>query len=644
MEIQEDEKQIEPVINSINENNINNSENNNNISKNNISIYLDTEIIPIIDQLIEIGYNKIYSKRLVAFYHPRNIEEALNYFLKEGGIIQHFYIEDKESLEGKICFLCGEKKEIHLGNIPENYNNNLIMDNDNDIKSNSLIINDLNNNYNKDDNNLNKELISNKNNSINNFTFKKEECPICSNLFIPCSENKLEKCGHSFCHDCWYNFLSIKIKENKLTFIKCLNYECQEKLSDEFIINLLNSNQTLIEKYKKYKLELEIINDPNKKFCPYPNCNSYAVLQNIKNKYVKCLNNHKFCFLCLEKPHGKVSCNEKLDKSIINYSKNNFIKKCPHCGIITEKSEGCNHITCSKCSYQWCWLCNEKYNTEHFRQGKCKGYQFFRPKNEKDIELAFQGKIVLNESQRQHDLENENERPINRFRPRNIRYYREDFDDFEPRFRRHNDFPQIHRRYRCFCIRKILKLFLSFFIYLTLGHVILPFKGFLNKLFENINHQHGVCGFIYKLEIITIYFLITLINIFPQIIINFCMFIFYCRDGFCSFMEKFNSIMCGDIYNYSDDFILFFYIFIYFFEAEIFLKLYYFFAHKKSHLKRRIFLISYFFIGFFHIITYFPYYILFGIINIILKLLSKGNIQDDLEDLIKANLIEFNDN
>ena len=109
MEIQEDEKQIEPVINSINENNIINSENNNNTT--NISIYLDKENIPIIEQLVEIGYNKIYSKRLVAFYHPHNIDEALNYFLKEGGIIQHFYIEDKDSLENKICFLCGEKKE-----------------------------------------------------------------------------------------------------------------------------------------------------------------------------------------------------------------------------------------------------------------------------------------------------------------------------------------------------------------------------------------------------------------------------------------------------------------------------------------------------------------------------------------------------
>ena len=30
--------------------------------------------------------------------------------------------------------------------------------------------------------------------------------------------------------------------------------------------------------------------------------------------------------------------------SLVDFSKNHFIKKCPNCSIITEKIEGCNHI------------------------------------------------------------------------------------------------------------------------------------------------------------------------------------------------------------------------------------------------------------------------------------------------------------
>ena len=196
---------------------------------------------------------------------------------------------------------------------------------------------------------------------------EKKECEICNEIFQVNEFNKLEKCGHSFCSSCWYDALSVSIK--------CLNYNCPEKLSDSFIINILKDDNDLLKIYKKYKLELEIIENPNKKLCPYPNCDSYLELKDIHNKDVSCLNNHMFCFLCLKKPHGNLPCNEKdLDKSVREYAKNNFVKKCPKCNIIIEKNKGCNHITCTKCGYQWCWLCNEEYNENHFNEGKCKGF------------------------------------------------------------------------------------------------------------------------------------------------------------------------------------------------------------------------------------------------------------------------------
>ena len=155
---------------------------------------------------------------------------------------------------------------------------------------------------------------------------------------------------------------------------------------------------------------MEVIENPNKKLCPYQNCDSYLELKNIHEKDVSCLNNHTFCFLCLKKPHGNLPCNENdLDKSIMEFAKNNFVKKCPKCNIIIEKNKGCNHITCTQCGYQWCWLCNEEYNENHFNEGKCKGFQFYQPKNDYDIKLVMEGKInasELSNSQRQFDFGN----------------------------------------------------------------------------------------------------------------------------------------------------------------------------------------------------------------------------------------------
>ena len=241
--------------------------------------------------------------------------------------------------------------------------------------------------------------------------FKKIECEVCNEMFFVNRNNKVEKCGHAFCSNCWYDFLSIKIKENNLPSIKCLKYNCKEKLNEQFIIRLLKSNKDLIMKYKRYKLELEIINDPNKKLCPYPNCDSYLELKQIRNKDVKCKNRHTFCFECLKKPHGKLPCNANWDKSMKEYAMNNFVKKCPKCSIITEKNNGCNHIICTKCEYQWCWLCNQEYNANHFLGGKCKGFQFFQPKNEYEIKLMMEGKInydELSENQRQYIINDVN--------------------------------------------------------------------------------------------------------------------------------------------------------------------------------------------------------------------------------------------
>ena len=352
---------------------------------------------PIIIQLIEFGINPIFCKRIFLFYHPTNIDDALDYLSYKNGQIQHNFVQNRNNLENGLCYLCGESRNIHINNnlsvnISKNSNEENIsssISNENEIKNS---IHDISI----------KIGSQNTHNSIS--THQEIECPTCLESYHPNENNTIKKCGHSFCNDCWYNFLSIKIQENKLTSIKCLDYKCQEKPNENFIINLLNSDNNLIKKYKRFKLNLEIINDPNKKLCPYPNCDSYLELKNIANKDVKCLNNHNYCFLCLNEPHGKLPCNSKMKDSLAEYAKNNFLKKCPNCNIITEKNSGCNHITCTKCNYQWCWLCNGKYSNDHFTQGKCKGYQFFQPKDEYDIKLAFEGKIQLEDSQIQESL------------------------------------------------------------------------------------------------------------------------------------------------------------------------------------------------------------------------------------------------
>ena len=365
-------------------------ENQNNVSNNNELMNLSTYSInnnPIVSDLVKLGYNYLYSKRLVSYFHPNNLDTALDYLFEINGKIQHNFINNFSNPE---CFICGKLLKDHINN--ENQDSNILIDNNNENNISKPI-------------NAEKNLIELENINLNEEE-EKEICKICDQLYIKNNQTTLQNCYHSFCKNCWYNFLSVKINGNKLTQIKCLEYECQEKLPFEFIMNIIKDNKELIEKYKNYKFKLDILNDPNKKFCPYPGCDSYGEIKDEKEKDVKCKNGHSFCFICCQKSHGKIQCNEKIDENLEEYAKLKFIKKCPKCGTWTEKEQGCNHITCAECNHQWCWLCNGDYFVDHYNKGKCKGFQFFKPKDDYEIQLAFEGKIQIKSEERQIEYEN----------------------------------------------------------------------------------------------------------------------------------------------------------------------------------------------------------------------------------------------
>ena len=518
---------------------------NNEIRNSNLS---SEETNPIVIQLCEFGYDSVYSRRVFYYLHPEDLEEALNYMAIENGVIQHRFVHNR-STSNNICYLCGENQDIHLKelNISINVNENSLEEsktdqkennvtNSNQIQSNDIINNNIYNLDNYSEKYLSSSTIKYKENSANeknsnnnntfssceslNISFKKEkekpkmsksininqdlksnkekkECEVCNEMFVVNKKNKVEKCGHAFCSNCWYDFLSIKIKENKLPSIKCLNYNCKEKLNDKFIINLLNSDIDLIKKYKRYKLELEIIKDPNKKLCPYPNCDSYLELKQIRNKDVTCKNNHTFCFECLKKPHGKLPCNENLDKSMEEYAINNFVKKCPKCSIITEKNNGCNHITCTKCGYQWCWLCNQEYNVNHFLGGKCKGFQYFQPKSEYEIKLMMEGKINYDElsgSQRQFDHN----------------FILDPFDADIPHFRRPNE-EGIYNSIKC--TKKAIRIF----IFLIFGNCYF--------FFEEIENLEIIDNEFFLIYILIMYIILSLSLLFQMIFLNILSFL-----------------------------------------------------------------------------------------------------------------------
>lgn len=146
------------------------------------------------------------------------------------------------------------------------------------------------------------------------------------------------------------------------------------------IINLITETdikQNYLSKLNKFRNENEILDDKNLKFCPIPDCRGHASLKDKKpGNILTCNNNHDFCLKCLNPAHPKKDCEAVLEEYFKKWRTGKIIKKCPSCRFWTEKNEGCNHMTCRGCQFQWCWLCSAKYTDIHYNIGFCSNLQF----------------------------------------------------------------------------------------------------------------------------------------------------------------------------------------------------------------------------------------------------------------------------
>ena len=369
-----------------------------------------------IKTLEEMGYERKMINKVYILLQPASIERAVDYMSEINGIYQHDFFENHNKGKDKnICFICQRPRKCHLDYIPEEFlieNNNINVNNNqnNNNENNFLIDIEENRNNNSRDSfsfdfreeedkfipSLKKNSIDNKN-KVNN-----KECSICFDEMEDdeIKSNALE-CGHVCCTQCWTNYFKTLITDAKVEQIKCIDHECKEEVPEEFLFKFIQNDKKLTGKYEKFKKRALIINDPNKKQCPKPDCESYLE-KSKKTNYVKCKNGHQFCFECLRPPHGSSSCDQLLEKDFLKWKKNRVVKKCPRCHIFTEKNEGCNHMTCTSCKYQWCWLCLGHYSYGHYASGACSGHQFTKANNLKEAKKGIKSVYYARHVQKQN--------------------------------------------------------------------------------------------------------------------------------------------------------------------------------------------------------------------------------------------------
>uniref|UniRef100_A0A8C4KLS0 E3 ubiquitin-protein ligase RNF217 n=1 Tax=Dromaius novaehollandiae TaxID=8790 RepID=A0A8C4KLS0_DRONO len=196
-----------------------------------------------------------------------------------------------------------------------------------------------------------------------------------------CLEEKpikpLSCCKKAVCEECLKRYLSSQVQLGQAD-IKCPITECSEHLDETTV--LYNLPHDDIIKYK-YFLELSRIDSSTK---PCPQCKHFTTFQRrshiptpakLENKYkIQCPScQFVWCFKCHSPWHEGVNCKEykKGDKLLrhwaneIEHGQRNA-QKCPKCKIHIQRTEGCDHMTCSQCNTNFCYRCGERYRQLRF--------------------------------------------------------------------------------------------------------------------------------------------------------------------------------------------------------------------------------------------------------------------------------------
>jgi len=210
------------------------------------------------------------------------------------------------------------------------------------------------------------------------YTGPGELCMVCFDK-KPFDQFYGASCGHNYCKSCLETHYKIKTKDGDVLKVSCIDPKCDRMIEEDEILSFL-VDEELRAKFKRFRENKLAMLNPNVRFCCKPNCDGTMVGSQLKRKLTCPLCGTAVCFNCNQPWHGLfVGCNQNVDIGYAKWALNKDVNKCPKCRMAIEKIDGCNHMTCSSCSYEFCWICKGPYNDHHFEWWNifgCPGAQY----------------------------------------------------------------------------------------------------------------------------------------------------------------------------------------------------------------------------------------------------------------------------
>ncbi|KAK2910492.1 ankyrin repeat and IBR domain-containing protein 1-like isoform X2 [Channa argus] len=250
-------------------------------------------------------------------------------------------------------------------------------------------------------------------------------CGICMSSISVFEEPVDMSCGHEFCRACWEGFLNLKIQEGEAHNIFCPAFDCYQLVPVEVIESVVS--REMDRRYLQFDIKAFVENNPAIRWCPMAGCERAVRLNTqgpgnstsdplgfplLRAPAVDCGKGHLFCWECRGEAHEPCDCetwkmwlqkvNEMRPEELAGVSEAyedaaNCLwlltnsKPCANCKSPIQKNEGCNHMQCAKCKYDFCWICLEEWKKHSSSTGgyyRCTRYEVIQQVEEQSKEMT----------------------------------------------------------------------------------------------------------------------------------------------------------------------------------------------------------------------------------------------------------------
>ena len=192
-----------------------------------------------------------------------------------------------------------------------------------------------------------------------------EHCPVC--LEPPMTPVSLN-CGHRWCEACLVAYLNAA-SDTRSFPIKCLGNQGK----CDALVPIMKARMVLppadFDALALAAFHAYVQSNPDEyHYCPTPDC-PQAYPTGPRNSSVSCPSClARICPSCHVEYHEGVTCADREDggdRLFQEWMRTHGVKKCPGCHAPIERSEGCNHMTCTRCHTHTCWVCLDTFPEGH---------------------------------------------------------------------------------------------------------------------------------------------------------------------------------------------------------------------------------------------------------------------------------------